>query len=113
MMKRGDEVYFIVKNVVRKGLVSDYLGNDVTVFYEKGNSRKLYKLKKSEIAFEIERGTNGTDGLGVASKSSNNESVTRCDKSDRRLFVGGVSNERGAGESKRVFKGAWQIFNVA
>lgn len=112
-MKRGDVVYFIVKGVVRKGTITSQHSNDCTVLYEKGSYRKIYELKKSNLAHEIEGGTNGTNGLGRPCKSSSDESTSGRNKQNGGLHVGGVSYKVGAGESKKVFKGAWQIFNVA
>ena len=112
-MKRGDNVYFIIKGAVRKGTITSQHANSCTVLYEKGNYRKAYELNKSDVAYEIEGGINGTDGLGRTSKINSDESVAGCDKQDGRLHISGISYQTGAGESKKVFKGAWQIFNVA
>lgn len=112
-MKRGARVYFIVKGVVRSGTVTAQHANDVQVLYEKGSYRKVYELKRSDLAYEIEGGTNGTDGLGRTGKINSDESTARCDKQNSELHISGVSYQTGTGESKKVFKGAWQIFNVA
>lgn len=112
-MKRGDKVYFILKGAVRVGTISGQHGNGCTVLYEKGNYRKTYELKKSEVAYQIEGGENGTDGLGRTCKINSDESTKRCDKQNSELHIGGVSYKNRATESNKVFKGAWQIFNVA
>lgn len=109
-MRRGDEVYFIVKNVVRKGTVSDYLGNDVTVLYKKGSYIKSYKLKRSEIAVEIERGIDVGNRFGVR---SNGKGDNGCNREGGNVRNVGPTNGTREKTSHNVLKGVWALSDMA
>ena len=108
-MKRGQEVYFISKGVVRKGIIEDQDSNSVRILCKRFNEKR-YTFKKNEIAVEIERGTDGVQG---SSKSSSVESNKRCDKKNGCVCKPRVSIGNGQNESNKVFVGAWRIRNMA
>lgn len=109
-MKRGQEVYFISKGVVRKGVIYKQNVNSVDVCYKKGSYKKMYTFKRTELAVEIERGTDGVQGF---SKSSAVESNKGCNKKDGTICKPRVSIGNGQDEGNKVFVGAWRIRNMA
>lgn len=109
-MKRGQEVYFISKGVVRSGVIYKQNMNTVDVLYEKGNYKRMYTFKRTELAVEIERGKDGVQG---SSKSSAVESNKGRNKKDGCICKYGVSNGNGQDEGNKVFAGAWRIRNMA
>lgn len=108
-MKRGQEVYFISKGVVRKGIIEDQDGNSVRILYKRANN-KTYTFKKNEIAVEIERGIDGVQG---SSKSCAVESNKGRNTKDGAVCKSRVSNGNGQDKSNQVFVGAWRIRNMA
>jgi hypothetical protein len=108
-MKRGQEVYFIIKGVVRKGIIEQQDGNSVKILYKRSNE-KVYTFKKNEVAVEIERGIDGVQGSGKSSSSSGDNGRNIKNSG---LCKPGIPNGDGKDKGNQVFVGAWSICNMA
>lgn len=103
-MKRGQEVYFISKGVVRKGVIYKQNMNTADILYKKGNYKRMYTFKRTELAVEIEGGTDGVQG---SSKSGAVESNKGRNTKDSLIC------KNGQDKGNQVFVVAWRIRNMA
>lgn len=109
-MKRGQEVYFISKGVVRRGIIYKQNMNTVDVLYEKGNYKRMYTFKRIELAVEIERGIDVGKRFGVCSngKGDNGRNGKSCNVRNV-----GKSNRVSEKTSHNVLKGVWSLSGMA
>lgn len=105
-MKRGEEIYFISKGVVRSGKIEDQDGNSVRILYTHGIYQKRYTFKKNEIAVEIEGGINVGNRLGVCSNGKGNK---RCHQQNSKVRYDRNADKETESSSNNVPKGVWAI----
>lgn len=111
-MKRGQEVYIIVKGTVIKCVVigREQETNTIIMRYKKGYLTKVYKRPFGQVATGIERGINGIQG---SSKCCSDESHRRCNEENSGVRKLSVPIKNGESESNKVFVGAWRTRNMA